>query len=505
GYFGFWLITRARTTMMRDLMTTIHRHLIGLPLAYFNNARAGDLVSRMTNDVARTVGSLDTTATGVLKSGTQILITMFIILRTDAWLALGVVALGGVHILISRMLAKRVRYRSAGSVRLMGDMQARFTDSVSAIRAVKAFGAERAHAKSIYSLADEHRDWVYRQRMATYFQTPLRMVADSVVLSALLVIVFYSVAAGTLTQSGAVFLIVLLQQATGPTAEFFRQYLSFQELLGNAERVLEVLKTESELKDGEREPQALEREIRLENVSFQYRPDSPVLKNVNLTVGHGEFIGIAGPSGSGKTTLADLILRLFDATDGKVLYDGVDVREFRQRDYRRYFGMVSQDTLLINDTLANNIIFYREFDQQRLEHAMWVANVSEFLEDLPEGLETLVGDRGVRLSGGQRQRVAIARSVYAKPSILILDEATSALDTENERLVQEAVERIAKEMTTIVIAHRLSTIARADRIVVLKDGVVEAAAPHEELLELSPTYQRLHELQQFDRAPVPDA
>ena len=233
----------------------------------------------------------------------------------------------------------------------------------------------------------------------------------------------------------------------------------------------------------------------LDAVSFAHEPDRPVLSDVTLEVRRGETVAIVGPSGSGKTTLGDLILRLFDVSAGTIRYDGTDIRDFTQASYRGHFGVVAQDALLFNTTVRDNVVFHRPADPEALAHAIWAANAEEFVRELPKGLDTMLGDRGVRLSGGQRQRIAIARAIYGRPSLLVLDEATSALDSEAEREVQKAIERIGREMTIIVIAHRLSTIVHADRIVVLNRGRVEAVGPHPHVLEASPTYRRLHALQ----------
>ena len=207
------------------------------------------------------------------------------------------------------------------------------------------------------------------------------------------------------------------------------------------------------------------------------------------------MVALIGPSGSGKSTLVDLVLRFYDPTKGVILFDGTDIREFNQREYRRQFGVVSQDTLLFNATLRENIVFDKTYSETDLQHAIEVANADEFIKELPHGLDTVIGDRGLRLSGGQRQRIAIARAVYHRPQLLILDEATSALDSESEHLVQEALDRLAKEITLIVIAHRLGTVRHADKIVVLQAGRIEAIGKHDELIKRSPTYQRLCRLQ----------
>jgi subfamily B ATP-binding cassette protein MsbA len=261
--------------------------------------------------------------------------------------------------------------------------------------------------------------------------------------------------------------------------------------------VTDIFNTRSTIPEGIRKADQLKERIQIKGVDFAYEKNSPVLKNIDLTVNRGEMVALVGPSGSGKSTLADLILRFYEVEKGTIAYDGRDIREFTHESYRNNFGVVSQESLLFNATIRENIIYNRPLNDENLSHAVWAANAEEFITALPEGLDTLVGDRGIRLSGGQKQRVAIARAVYGRPSILLLDEATSALDSESERAVQEAINRILKNMTAIVIAHRLSTITHADKIVVLTGGAIEAIGPHETVYEQSPTYRRLYNIQ-FD-------
>jgi subfamily B ATP-binding cassette protein MsbA len=298
---------------------------------------------------------------------------------------------------------------------------------------------------------------------------------------------------------------VLAQQLSAPISEFFSHLLNVQSMLGQASRVVDMFNMRSSLTEGDIEPENFAREIELRNVSFEYEHDKPVLRGANLEIKRGEFVALVGPSGAGKSTLTDLILRLYDVGDGAILYDGTDIREFRQRMYRKRFGVVDQECLLFNATVRENIVFHRREEKALLDHAIWAANAEDFIDHLPNGLDTMVGDRGVRLSGGQRQRIAIARAIYGHPDILVLDEATSSLDSESERAVQAAINRIAKEVTAIVIAHRLSTVTHADKIVVLNDGEIEAVGTHADLLEHSPTYSRLYELQFQQQATAPEA
>jgi len=499
GFIGHIWLVRTRTAVMRDLTTALHRHLLTLPLRFFQGRRAGDLVSRLTNDVTRTSNSMDGIVRGLLKSLTQICITLSFLVATDATLAVALLALGAVHLLITRVLSTRVRRVSKEAVNKLGMMGASLLETFVGIRIIKSFAAERFDAKRVYAAADELRQNLMRFRIVTYYETPVRMVADAFVLGAVVVMAFYAVHQGRLTWDGAALFFYLAQQLTAPISEFFGQFLSIQNMLGGASEIINMFKTESTMKDGDKPAHDLESHIVFEDVGFSYEGERYALKGVDLEIKRGEFVGVVGPSGAGKSTLTDLVLRLYDVSEGRILYDGVDIRDFRQREFRRRFGVVAQECLLFNATVRENIVYNRESNEDDLRHALWAANAEEFVSELPQGLDTFVGDRGIRLSGGQRQRIAIARAIYNRPSLLILDEATSALDSEAERSVQEAIDRISKEITLIVVAHRLSTIVHADKIVVLSRGRVEAVGDHHWLLRSSSTYHRLHDLQTRQR------
>jgi subfamily B ATP-binding cassette protein MsbA len=499
GFIGHVWLVRTRTAVMRDLTTTLHRHLLTLPLSYFQKRRAGDLVSRLTNDVTRTSNAMDGIIRGLLSSLAQICITLSFLIATDAMLAVALLALGAVHFTITRVLSTRVRRVSREAVDKLGMMGASLLESFVGIRIIKSFAAERFDAKRVYTAADELRRNLMRFRITTYYETPVRMVADAFVLGAVVVMAFYAVAQGRLTWDGAALFFYLAQQLTAPISQFFAQFLGIQSLLGGAGEIIAMFKTESQMKDGTRPVHELESGIVFDGVSFSYDGERYALRDVDLEIRRGEFVGVVGPSGAGKSTLTDLILRLYDVSEGRILFDGIDIREFRQRDFRRRFGVVAQECLLFNATVRDNIVYNRDTDEDDLRHALWASNADEFVAELPDGLDTFVGDRGIRLSGGQRQRIAIARAIYSRPSLLLLDEATSALDSEAERSVQEAIDRIAKEITLIVVAHRLSTITHADKIVVLSRGTVEAVGDHQQLLRSSATYHRLYQLQTRQR------
>lgn len=495
GFTTFVANQRTRSAIARDMMTSLHRHLLALPLAYFHRNRSGDLVSRVAHDANSAAAFMDGIVRGLLQSLARVAITLAILVNTDALFTLSIVVVGAIHIAITRFLGDRVRDTAKGVFQKLGVLNARLVESFSNIRLVKSFAAEAHEARHVGETAETLRQHQIRFWTARQADEPLRIIADAVVVAAILLLAFYAITQGRLTPQAAVMFFYLVQQVIGPVSDIAKQLLSVQQMVGGASRMLETFRARSEVTDGTREAVAIKDGIQLLGVNFSYEPGRPMLKGIDFEIKRGEMIAVVGPSGAGKSTLADLILRFYDPDQGVIRYDGVDIREFRQDSYRRNFGVVSQECLLFNATVRENIVYNRDEDADTLAHAAWVANASEFIAKLPQGLDTFVGDRGVRLSGGQRQRLAIARAVYSRPAILLLDEATSALDTESERAVQEAVDRIAQEMTAIVIAHRLSTILHADRIVVMNDGRIEAVGPHAVVLEISPTYRRLYRLQ----------
>lgn len=495
GFAAYIVTLRTRTHIHGDMMAALHSHLLTLPFAYFHQRRAGDLVSRLSHYVAATSSGLDAVVRTMLQAGTRILLTAFILFHTDALFALSVLVLGSSHLLITRVLSKRVKQGAKEFLNKLGTVNASLYETFSSIRLIKSFAAEKYDETKIANAIGTMRKYEIRVRIARQVGEPMRIVADAVVVGVVLMLAFYAVSQGRLTLPAAAMFFYLSQQLLGPISDFANQLLGLHQTVGGATHVLEMFETKSALKEGRRDADKIQDRIEFKAVDFAYDPARVVLSNLNLTIKQGEMVALVGPSGAGKSTFADLVLRFYDPVNGVITYDGTDIREFRQASYRRNFGVVAQESLLFNTTVRENIVYNRAANNELLGHAVWVANAEEFIQALPDGLDTMVGDRGVRLSGGQKQRVAIARAIYGQPSILVLDEATSALDSESERAVQEAINRIIREVTTIVIAHRLSTITHADKIVVLNQGKIEAIGPHHVVLETSPMYRKLCRLQ----------
>ncbi len=364
-------------------------------------------------------------------------------------------------------------------------------ESLLNVRLIKSFAAEEYDHQRLSEEADRAAHRSAKMTIGQYYEFPLRLLIDAILIGLLLVLVFLAVNNKLLTIPAAAMFVYLAKQLNDPFVALFGNFLALHDIRGSAARIIEVFSMKNTMEDGLRHLPDSQSSVALKNVSFEYEPGRRVLQKVDLTIERGQTVAIVGPSGSGKTTLVDLVMRLYDVTEGVVEFGGVDVREYRQREYRQQFGVVAQECLLFNGTVRENIIFNRTADEGKLAHAVWSSNAEEFLARLPAGLDTEIGDRGIRLSGGQRQRVALARAVYDYPRLLVLDEATSALDARSERAVQVAMQRVSKDITTVIIAHRLSTITHADKIVVLKEGRIEAEGDHRTLLSTNSLYRSL--------------
>lgn len=489
-----------RTGIANDLQSRVYRHMLGLSMPFFVSNRAGELTNRFVYDIVQTAGGFDPLMKALFEALPQIVFYTVMLLRTDPWLALAVAAVALLHLLITRLLKEQIRKRTADSFDAYGQVGSLVQEAVVGIRIVKSFSAERFEHERLESVLARLQRIVLKFGFYANSEQPLRDVANAVAVVTALLVASSALAQGRLTTTGLVLFVVVTRQAIAPLAQLGTGFVQFQSMLGASQRVREILAARPSVEDGAKDAPRLQGEIAIKNVSFSYEPEKPVLRNIDLVIPRGSIVAIVGASGSGKSTLTDLVLRLADPTSGIITWDGADIRDFKQADYRRHFGVVSQEPLLFNASIEENIAYGRPIDAAAVRRAAQLANAEDFILAFSDGFQTQVGDRGIRLSGGQRQRVAIARAVYGNPDVLVLDEATSALDSEAERQVQAAIDRSVAGTTAIVVAHRLSTIRRADRIVVLEDGGIESSGTHAELMERSPLYRRLNELQfQGDR------
>jgi len=492
SYLTDWIGQRV-VTDLRDQLTA---HMQRLDLAYFNRRRAGQIVSRITADVSLVRSMVTDAATSLFMDVTRLIGLVAIAFYLDWVLALLAICLFPVAALPIRFISIRLRQTSRRMQEAVGRLNAMLHENVQGNRVVKAFRQEATEQRRFA----EHNERLFQlfMRASVLRSFPVTEVLAGIAIASILYYGGRSLVAdpnrtgGFLAFIGSVFLLY------EPFKRLVRANYTIQQGLAGAERVFELLDTAPQVCDGPRAItlHGVDDAIEFHDVSFAYEPGEPVLRHIDLRIAAGQVVALVGMSGGGKSTIADLIPRFYDVTDGRITIDGIDIRDLTLESLRTQIAVVTQFTFLFNDTVRNNIAYADPtVAMDEIVAAARAANAHEFIVEMPRGYETTIGDLGVRLSGGQRQRLAIARALLKNAPILILDEATSALDTESEGLVQEALERLMANRTTLVVAHRLSTVRRADRIVVLVRGEIMESGTHEELLARGTEYRKLYELQ----------
>ncbi|HIZ89902.1 MAG: lipid A export permease/ATP-binding protein MsbA [Mucispirillum sp.] len=492
-----FLMSYIGNKVIEKLRNETFEKMIHLPVKYYAEESTGALMSRITNDINLVQSSIPTII-NMLRAVVTMVGLIGVIIYMNWQLALVAIVLYPIFIYPLSVISRKLRRYSTRGQESMGILTSVLQESFSGIRVVKAFIAENKEQKRFEEANAVTIKYANKSVLAGSLASPLTEALGSVGIAAVLFIGGYQVIHGTVTTGQFFAFLAALIQIYEPVKLFASSNNALQAAIAAGERVFSMLDEKDEVMEntGTKECHAENKDIEFKNVSFIYKDDIYALKNVSFNVKAGSTVAFVGPSGAGKTTMAHLIPRFYDVTDGHILIDNVDIREYDLYSLRHNISIVSQDAFLFNDTISNNIRYSKEnATDEEVKDAARAAYADEFIEKFPEKYDTMCGERGVKLSGGQKQRITIARALLKNPAILILDEATSALDTESERVVQKALDNLMKGRTSFVIAHRLSTILNADMIVVFNKGGVEAIGRHEEIIKTSPTYKKLYEMQ----------
>ena len=499
-YLSSYFVIPMRAGIVRDLRNFVYEKIVRLPIGFFTNERKGDVMARMTGDVSEIENSIMSTLDMIFKDPIMIIVCLSMMLFMSWQLTVFVLLLLPIAGSIMGRVGKRLKRASFEGQQQWGQLMSNIEETLGCLRIIKAFNAEQKVTNRFHSGNQEFfritRNVQRRQSLAH----PMSEFLGTITIAIVLVFGGTLILSGTSGMNAASFIyyMVIFYSVINPAKDLTKAMYSIQKGLASMQRVDAILNAVNPISDPEK-PETikdLKGEIRYENVTFGYDPEVPVVKGVSLSIKPGETVALVGQSGSGKSTMADLLPRFYDINGGSIKVDGHDIRNLRVHDLRGMMGNVNQEAILFNDTVFNNIAFgVKNATMEQVIAAAKIANAHEFIMATEDGYSTNIGDRGCRLSGGQRQRISIARAILKNPPILILDEATSALDSESERLVQEALERLMKDRTTLVIAHRLSTIKNASQICVMHEGEIVESGTHDELIAKNGYYMRLVEMQ----------
>ena len=501
AWLANYFMVPIRTGVLRDLRESLYKKVVSLPIGYFTEERKGDVMSRMTNDVNEVEASIMSTLDMLLKDPIMILVYL-VTLFTISWqLTLFVLILLPIAGLLIGRIGRSLKRASSKGQEQNAEILTQIDETLGGLRVVKAFNAEGKLTNRFQQLINATRATFNRINRRYYLAHPVSEFFGTALIAILLWFGGTLILRENASFDAATFIyyLVIFYSIIAPAKDLSKASYGIRRGLASLERIDKILDSESNIRTAEipKQIEDFQSVIRYEDVNFAYQADRPVLQHVNLAIEKGKTVALVGQSGSGKSTLADLLPRFYDPSSGRITIDGIDIKDVRPFDLRALMGNVNQEAILFNDTFYNNITFGVEHaTMDEVRRAARIANADDFIMATPEQYETVVGDRGSRLSGGQRQRISIARAILKNPPILILDEATSALDTESEKLVQEALENLMKDRTTLVVAHRLSTIRNADMICVLHEGQIVEQGTHMELMEKNGYYRKLIDMQQ---------
>ena len=500
-YSALFFLTPIRNGIVNDLRVDLHKKIVSLPLSFFTKKRKGDLTSRLTSDLVEIEWSIMSSLEMIFKDPLTIIVYLITLIIISPKLTLFVVVLFPITGIIIGLIGKSLKKSSDKGQAKMGNLLSIIDENISGLRIIKAFNIEKKININFQKESINYRNIMTKLLRKKDLSSPMSEFLSTIVLVVVMWLGGQLVLSGQSSLSGQEFIgyILIFSQIIPPAKSLTTSYYHIKKGTAAAERVYEILDTKNEIIENKNATKVIfSKDIAFENVSFSYEKNN-VLSNITFKIKKGEMVALVGQSGSGKSTISDLLNRFYDIEKGRILIDQTNIKDIGFTNLRELIGVVTQDSILFNDTIYNNIKLGKiNASEEEIINAAKTANAHSFILETEKGYSTNIGDRGDKLSGGQKQRICIARAILKNPEILILDEATSSLDTESEKLVQEALEKLMKNRTSLVIAHRLSTIKNADEIIVLENGTIRERGSHDELIAANKHYKKLCDLQSFN-------
>jgi subfamily B ATP-binding cassette protein MsbA len=500
-YLALYFLTPIRNGVVRDMRNALHKKVLSLPLGFYTEKRKGDIIARMTTDLVEIEWSIMSSLEMIFKDPLNIIIFLATLIVISPQLTIFVIVLFPIAGFLIARIGKSLKKSSDRGQNKMGELLSNIEENIRGLRIIKGFHAEEKIQEKFEENSDDYRHIMTKLLRKKDLSSPMSEFLSTIVLVCVMWFGGQLVlgAENALSPEAFIGYIAIFSQIIPPAKSFTTAFYYLQKGSASAERVLSILETDNPIKEP-KQPKGknnFESSIAFKNVSFQYDTQA-VLKDLSLEIQKGKSVALVGESGSGKSTIADLLSRFYDIEEGEILIDNINIKDYKLTDLRGLMGIVSQDSILFNDSVFNNITLGNEnADKEEVIAAAKAANAHEFIMEMPKGYDSNVGENGAKLSGGQKQRISIARAIYKNPPILILDEATSSLDTESEKLVQDALGKLMKTRTSLVIAHRLSTIQNADNIILIKKGEILEQGTHEELTLKNGAYKKLIDYQNF--------
>jgi subfamily B ATP-binding cassette protein MsbA len=498
SFLSLYMMKTLGLKVVRNIRDKLYRNLIHQSIEFLSKSKTGDLVSRISNDIEKIKLAVAETLAVYIRESLTLGFLLTVIFYQDwkmASISLILIPIAAVPLIY---FGRKVKKRGIQSQETIGELANFMSESAMGNKIVKAYNMEEFEISKFRQLNHKHFRINAKIALAYSLAAPIMDVIGGLVAAGLFTIGMHRISRGTLSPGQFISFLTALFMMYSPIKRLSMAHNDYQQGKAGYERVKQIINTENPIRDraSALEIKSIRGEVEFKNVSFSYRPDVPVLKNISFKAKPNELVALVGASGSGKTTIMNILLRFYEPETGELFIDGRDIRSITLKALRELIGLVTQDVFLFNDTIQNNIAYGRKkFSGSDIQNAAIVARAAEFIAELPLQYDTVVGERGIFLSNGQRQRISIARAVLKKPQILIFDEATSSLDSESEKLIQEAMAEVMKNRTTFVIAHRLSTIIEADRILVIENGEIKEAGNHRELLKKRGLYYSLYNLQ----------